>query len=57
MVVLVPWKPVVILWLLLSGMVLTGYVASRLMEGKPLFTPYSLHRSDHGSHHRAHRPA
>ena len=57
MVILVPWKPVVVIWLLLSGMILAGYVASRLMEGKPLFAPYTVHRSDHAERHKSHRPA
>lgn len=58
MVILLPSKPVVVLWLLLSGMVLAGYVASGLIEGKPLFAPYSVHRSDHSeSHGTRHRPA
>jgi hypothetical protein len=33
-VILVPWKPVVVIWLMLSALVLAGYVASRLMESK-----------------------
>lgn len=56
MVVLVPWKPVVVIWLLLSGMVLTGYVASRLIEGKPLFTPYTVQK-EHTHHRSEHKPA
>jgi len=58
MVILVPWKPVVIVWLVLSAMVLGGYVASSLIEGRNPFVPYSVHRSDHEEHHRSgHRPA
>jgi hypothetical protein len=57
MFILVPCKPVVAVWLILSVMILAGYVASTLMQGKPLFAPYSLHRPDHGEHHRVHRPA
>ena len=58
MVILVPLKPVVVLWLLLSAMVLAGYVASSLIEGKNPFVPYSVHRSNHSQSHRSgHRPA
>jgi hypothetical protein len=40
----------------LSGMVLAGYAASPLKEGKPLFAPYSLHQNY--AHHRSeHRQA
>lgn len=53
MVILVPWKPLVVIWLLLSGMVFAGHVASRLIEGKPLFAPYRLHQNParHKSEH------
>jgi hypothetical protein len=43
MVVLVPWKPVVILWLLLSALVLFGYVASSIITGGKMFVPYPAH--------------
>src|SRR5258708_721228 len=33
MLILVPWKPVVLVWGLLSGMILVGFVASSLREG------------------------
>ena len=56
MFILIPWRPVVAIWLLLSGMVLTGYVASRLMERRPLFTPYTLHQG-HIHRRSAHKPA
>jgi hypothetical protein len=42
MVVLIPWKPVVSIWLLLSAMLWCGYVGSSLMEGKNPFAPYTL---------------
>ena len=32
MFISVPWKPVVAIWLLLSGMALVGYAASMLMK-------------------------
>jgi hypothetical protein len=58
MLILVPWKPVVLIWLLPSAMVLAGYIASTWMEGRNPFAPYSLERPDHRAHHRfAHKPA
>jgi hypothetical protein len=37
--ILVPWKPVVLVWGLLSGMVLVGSVASCLLQGTDPFAP------------------
>lgn len=34
MLILVPWKPVVLMWIALSGLVLIGFVGSSLHEGK-----------------------
>jgi hypothetical protein len=42
MIVLIPWKPVVVIWLLLSAMFWCGYVCSSLMEGKNSFAPYTF---------------
>jgi hypothetical protein len=56
MVILVPWKPVVIVWLVLSSLILAGYVASTLIKRKPLFAPYRLH-PEHGHHRSVHGPA
>jgi hypothetical protein len=39
MYVLVPWKPVVLVWGLLSGMIFFGLVASSVLEGKDPFAP------------------
>ena len=39
MYILVPWKPVVIVWGLLSAMVLFGFVASSVLQGKDPFAP------------------
>jgi len=39
MYILVPWKPVVIVWLLLSGMILAGFIGSSLLQGKDPFAP------------------
>lgn len=56
MFIFVPWKPVVVIWLALSAMILAGYVVSRLREGKPLFAPYTLHQK-HPHHKSTHKPA
>src|SRR3984885_14622064 len=37
--ILIPWKPVVLVWGLLSGMILVSFVASSLLEGKNPFAP------------------
>ena len=34
MYILVPWKPVVLVWGLLSGIILVSFVASSLLQGK-----------------------
>jgi hypothetical protein len=39
MYILVPWKPVVLMWGLLNGMILVGFVASSVLEGKDPFGP------------------
>lgn len=39
MYILVPWKPVVIVWGLLSAMILFGFVASSVLQGKDPFAP------------------
>ena len=39
MYILVPWKPVVIVWALLSGMILAGFIGSSLLQGKDPFAP------------------
>ncbi len=39
MYILVPWKPVVLVWGLLSGMIFVGFVASSVLEGKNPFAP------------------
>ena len=52
MIVLIPWKPVVVVWLMLSAILWCGYVGSSLMEGKNPFVPYTLQAShDHHSNH------
>jgi len=37
--ILVPWKPVVLVWGLLSAMIFLGFVASSLRQGKDPFVP------------------
>jgi hypothetical protein len=39
MYILVPWKPVVLVWGLLSGMILVSFVASSMRQGKNPFAP------------------
>jgi hypothetical protein len=39
MYILVPWKPVVLVWGLLSAMIFFGFVASSVLEGKNPFAP------------------
>jgi hypothetical protein len=40
--ILVPWKPVVLGWGLLSAMIFLGFVASSLREGKDPFAPSAM---------------
>jgi hypothetical protein len=63
MFILVPWKPVVSVWLLLSAMIFFGYVGQSLMEGRNPFIPrgFYIDPVDHmghiAHHHRyAHKP-
>ena len=42
MFILVPWKPVVIVWGLLSAMILFGFVASSVLQGKDPFAPGTI---------------
>jgi hypothetical protein len=37
--IIVPWKPVVIVWGLLSGLVLFGFLGSSVPKGKTPFVP------------------
>jgi hypothetical protein len=45
MVILVPWKPVVVAWGLLAAMLWVGYVGYSLVEGKNPFA-MAQHHSD-----------
>jgi len=42
MLILIPWKPVVIVWGLLSAMILFGYFAGSLMKGRNPFAEFRL---------------
>ena len=42
MYILVPWKPVVLVWGLLSGMIFVGFVASSVLQGKDPFAPGAI---------------
>jgi hypothetical protein len=44
MYILVPWKPVVLVWGLLSGMILFSFVASSVLQGKDPFAPGAIIR-------------
>jgi hypothetical protein len=52
MLILIPWKPVVFIWLLLSATLFCGYVVSSLMEGWNPFVPRMLQRNP--AHHAVH---
>lgn len=39
--ILVPFKPVALVWGLLSAMILAGFIASSMLQGKNPFTPGS----------------
>ena len=39
MQILVPWKPVVLVWGLLSAMIFFGFVVSSVLQGKDPFAP------------------
>ena len=42
MLILVPWKPVVLVWGLLSGMILVSFLASSILQGKDPFAPGTI---------------
>ena len=46
MVILIPWKPVVVAWCLLAAMLWVGYVGYSILEGKNPFA-MAQHHSDH----------
>jgi hypothetical protein len=42
MQILVPWKPVVLVWGLLSAMIFFGFVVSSVLQGKDPFAPDAI---------------
>lgn len=53
MLILIPWKPVVVAWSLLAAMLWVAYVGYSVLEGK---NPFAL-AQPHSSHLRAHSSA
>ena len=55
MLILIPWKPVVVVWCLLAAMLWVGYVGYSVLEGKNPFAmaqrnldrPHSRSSTDH----------
>ena len=52
MVILIPWKPVVVVWCLLAAMLWVGYVGYSVLEGKNPFA-MAQHHSPPPQTHRA----
>ena len=46
MLILIPWKPVVVVWCLLAAMLWVGYVGYSVLEGKNPFA-MAQHRPNH----------
>ena len=53
MLILVPWKPVVVAWGLLAAMLWLGYVGYSLLEGKNPFAMAQHHSSRLQTHSTA----
>ena len=51
MLILVPWKPFVFGWLLLTAMILAGYAVYCLQEGR---NPFAIEKYPVLSNHRHH---
>ena len=45
MLILIPWKPVVVVWCLLAAMLWVGYVGYSVLEGKNPFAMAQHHSS------------
>jgi hypothetical protein len=45
MLILIPWKPVVVVWCLLAAMLWVGYVGYSVLEGKNPFSMAQHHPS------------
>lgn len=62
MVILIPWKPVIIGWSILAAMLWVGYVSYSVLEGKNPFAMAQHHSYrvptsstvDHGTHIKSH---
>ena len=54
MLILVPWKPFVFGWLLLTAMILAGYAVYCLQEGRNPFSIEKYHLQGTHSHHTGH---
>jgi hypothetical protein len=44
MLILIPWKPVVVVWCLLAAMLWIGYIGYSILEGRNPMRPYSTIR-------------
>ncbi len=45
MLILIPWKPVVVVWCLLAAMLWVGYIGYSVLEGKNPFAMAQHHSS------------
>jgi hypothetical protein len=62
MLILIPWKPIVVVWCLLAAMLWVGYVGYSVLEGKNPFAMAQHHSSrlqthstaDKGTHSKSH---
>jgi len=62
MLILVPWKPVVVVWCLLAAMLWVGYVGYSVLEGKNPFAMAQHHsyrlqthsNTDSGTRNKSH---
>ena len=60
MLILIPWKPVVVVWCLLAAMLWIGYVSSSVLEGRNPFAielnnshrPHPHSTADQGRHNK-----
>ena len=53
MLILVPWKPVVVVWCLLAAMLWVGYVGYSVLDGKNPFAMAQYHSSRVHTHSTA----
>lgn len=54
MLILIPWKPVVVVWCLLAAMLWVGYVGFSVLEGKNPFAMAQHHSYHPQTHSTAH---